>query len=443
MHSPSSSLNTGDQTTWRRLLLHPAFVPGCLVTGLAIRVLVALLLPVEQMSDSAWYVARAQEIVNTLSYEENGYPTAYWPVGWPAILAAGLWLFGSVKVAVIALNLTAATILMLIIPWYLRYLFQNETAARLGLLAYALYPNHIAYTGIAATELVYTALIASGFALLISGRDRMLLVSGSGLCFGIGTLVKAQTVAFPLGAIIALYLVYKNYRLSAALRAGTVVYACLLLVVLPWSLRNQAALGEFVFVSTNGGAALMIGANDHMTGDHFALEKSAAFARLGIPWSERVRRQVELNKRQKEAGKAWIKQHPLRYLAWIPLKIVMLWRKDTDGFYPYADTYPDHPGAVRSLQWLNQAFYVAVLALALPAAFIGLAGLIRRDEYRARIGLLFCMPVFVSLLAAIFTGQVRYHFPAMPFLVASAALIASWILERDTGPITWRGGRPS
>jgi hypothetical protein len=43
------------------------------------------------------------------------------------------------------------------------------------------------------------------------------------------------------------------------------------------------------------------------------------------------------------------------------------------------------------------------------------------------------MPLFVTLLAFFFTGQVRYHYPAMPFVIVAAALtLARWLDRPQT-----------
>ena len=61
-----------------------------------------------------------------------------------------------------------------------------------------------------------------------------------------------------------------------------------------------------------------------------------------------------------------------------------------------------------------------VIILALGCGAWATWGVLRRDEQIQQLALLFCMPIFVSLLAAAFTGQIRYHFAAMPFLIAAA-----------------------
>jgi len=416
--------------TWKRLLMHPAFVPVCLLAGLTLRLLTALLFPVEPFSDFAWYVSRALELAAGRGYQEGGYPTAYWPVGWPGILALSYKLLGSIPITVVVLNTIAALTIMVCILWLGRHVTANEAAARLALLGYTLYPNHIAYSGTAATELAYTALAMAAFVLMLRGRKRPWLLVLSGLLFGIATLVKPQTLAFPFGAVIVMMVVYRSWGWGNAVRAGLIIYLALFLTVAPWTYRNYQVLGEPVLVSTNGGTALFLGANDRMSGGDYAYQDTPEFQALGIPWAQRVIRQVELNKLEKASAIAWIKEHPGTYLAWMPKKVVMLWTKDTDGFWSFDYSFPNGTQAIRAMQILNQAYYILVLLLALVALGLALKALFRNEHDRLPLLLLFCMPVFVSLLAAAFTGQIRYHFPAMPFLFVAAAWSLTQITQR-------------
>lgn len=409
---------------WQPFLLHSAFPIVVIAIALLVRLLVSVFIPVEPASDAAWYVDRALGLAAGEGYHEDGILTAYWPVGWPAILALVYSVVGSMSVTVTGLNLVSSLAIMLLILWFGRMATQQDLVGRIALLLYALYPNHIAYTGQATTELIYTALAMGAFALLIAGRQRLWQLLLSGVVFGIATLVKPQTIMFPIGAVIALALVFKSYSWASALRAGAVVYLTLILVVLPWSYRNMAVFGEFVLVSTNGGTAMILGANDQMTGDHFEYQHTPVYTRFGIPWSERVERQVEINRVQKEAAVQWIKDNPLEYFAWMPKKAMMLWLKDTDGFWSFDRDYPDSTNLVRAAQFLNQGLYMLVLLLALVAGFVALVGLVRREGEKSRMALLYCMPVFVTLLGAVFTGQIRYHFPAMPYLF----ILASWMV---------------
>lgn len=415
---------------WRGFFLHQAFIPTVLLVGLTLRLVVAVLIPIEQMSDSAWYVARAIEIASGLGYQEDGIPTAYWPVGWPAILAGGYWLTGSIPLTVIGLNLAGSLAIMLLILWFGRALAGSEVVGRIALLAYALYPNHIAYSSNAATEIIYTALLMAAFALMIAGRNHVWKLLLSGLIFGVVTLVKPQTIGFPFGAAVGLFLVYhRSFSLLAMLRAMLVVYVSLLVVVLPWSYRNFLVFDTPVLVSTNGGTALFMGANDQSTGTHYDYQNSPAYEKLGIPWDERVARQIELDKEQRRQATQWIRDNTGTYLAWMPKKVAMLWVKDTDGFWVYEHDYSSRILAIRTFQLANQLFYMLVVMLSLGCLAASLIGLWERRQEQARLTLLFCMPAFVSLVAAVFTGQIRYHFAAMPFLFVAAAWMAVEILN--------------
>jgi hypothetical protein len=196
----------------------------------------------------------------------------------------------------------------------------------------------------------------------------------------------------------------------------------LLLVVLPWSARNYAVLGEFVLVSTNGGTALLLGANNQITGDHFDYQHTPVFKQLGIPWEQRVERQVELNQRQKEVAKDWIADNTGEWLAWMPKKAFNLWIKDTDGFWSFDRQYPTATVAVRASQVINQLYYAVILILSAICAVLVAKAILRRESPLMRAGLLFCMPVFVTLLAAVFTGQIRYHHAAMPYLMICSSI---------------------
>lgn len=410
-------------TAIRRLLHGSAFVPLIIVIGLSIRLIIALFFPIEQMSDSAWYVERAIEIASGLGFQEGGVPTAYWPIGWPAILAGAFKIFGSIPFSIIAINTMSAAVTMYLIYWFGKHIAESVSVGKIALLAYALYPNHIAYVGNAATEITYTALIMTALAILIAKRDRGKWVFVAGLIFGLATLVKPQTLIFPFGSVIALALVYQNYGWRNSLKAGFFVYIGLLVVVLPWTYRNYLVFGDPILVSTNGGTALILGANDQMTGRHFEYQDTPVYNQFGIPFNERISRQVELNQLQKARAVEWIIENPVEYVTWMPKKVLYLWLKDTDGFWAFDNSYPSSTIVVRGLQLSNQLLYLIVMVFAIYGAYLALKGMIRGQASVARLALLYYMPIFVSLLAAVFTGQIRYHFPAMPFLFVASAWV--------------------
>ena len=69
----------------------------------------------------------------------------------------------------------------------------------------------------------------------------------------------------------------------------------------------------------------------------------------------------------------------------------------------------------------------------MPALVVGLRGTVRRDTGDARLALLGCMPALVTLTAFAFTGQVRYHFRAMSFVILAAGWTLATLLSRRSG----------
>ena len=405
-------------------------VPALFCLALGLRLVLMLALPQPPLSDGEFYFLRAAEIASGQGYQEAGHPTAFWPVGYPALLAAAMLLFGKTTFAAMILNLIAAAGILYLILWFGRHVAGSELAGRLGALLYALYPAHVVYTGVVISETSYTAVTMAAFALLIAKRGDWRWLILAGLIFGFASLMRTQTILYPVGAIIALAAVYRDYRWRDATRAALIVHLAMAAVILPWSLRNERVFGEFVLVSTNGGIALLTGANDFATGDHMYIEKTPVWAASGIPFEQRVQRQVEIDRRFKRMAREWISENPGRFAALGVKKAVLIWRKDSDAFWLLKSTYPRLEQALTAAQWVNQLYFKILLALAAICFVAAARALLRGDEGRKPLGLLLCMPIFVTLLAFFFTGQIRYHYPAMPFIVIAAGWTLAMLLER-------------
>jgi 4-amino-4-deoxy-L-arabinose transferase-like glycosyltransferase len=406
-------------------------VPALFALALGLRLFLILAFPQHPASDGAFYFDRALGLARGEGYSENGHPTAFWPVGYPALLAATLLLFGPSLLGPMLLNLAASAAILWLVLWFGRRVVGGELTARIAALLYALYPAHVAYTGAVMSETAYTALAMAAFALLVAaGRDpRRLLLSG--LLFGIATLVRPQTLLFPAGAIVAILLTSPSFEWRDAARKMLIVYFALAAIVLPWSLRNEKMLGDFVLVSTNGGVSLLTGANDQATGDHFDWQDGPLWRASGIPYTQRIVRQVALDRRFKAMATSWIRAHPGRWAALGLKKMAFLWRKDSDGFWMLEYSYPGAGAGIAVAQWANQFYYVGLLLLAAFCFAAATRAMLQtRDEARMRLGLLLCMPIFSTLLAFVFTGQVRYHYPAMPFVIVAAGWTLSLILSR-------------
>jgi 4-amino-4-deoxy-L-arabinose transferase-like glycosyltransferase len=404
--------------------------------------LAVLLIPVAPSSDAEWYVLRAIGLAAGHGYLDNsGAPTAFWPAGWPMAMSVLFRLTGPSLIALGLFNLACSILTGWLALLLGRRLFGNEAAARLGLLLFAIYPNAIGYVPLALTEVFYTALLLLGCSLVIARRSALWLLA-AGVVFGFATLVKAQTLVMVplLFAIDWLRTGDVWRRLPRLVGQGALVLGMAALTVLPWTVRNHAELGHWIAVSTNGGFTLLTGNNDSATGDYTPNDPTvtALLARRDL---DEVTRDAEA----KRLGMAWIAAHPGRFLALAPRKLARLWLPDGEAEWAYqaaAPSYARFELLYRAVRVANQAYY-ALLMLGFAAAFVVMT--IRRRAEGQRWVDWWLLPwgvaAYPSLIAVMFSGQSRFHYPAMPFVcLATGWLLAeawkAWTMARAAPPST-------
>ncbi len=391
-----------------------------------------VLLDVQPWSDAAYYFERAEELAAGQGYlSPQGVPTAFWPPGFPLALAGLFKLTGASVWAVGLFNLGFAAVSAALVLALGRKLGGSELAARLGLLLLALYPNNAAYVPLALTEVFYTTLLLAICWLLVC-RSGWLALVGAGVLLGAATLVKAQTlVVVPLILGIAVLRAPQFWpAVRGAIGKGVLLGLLAALTIAPWTMRNNRVLGEPVFVSTNGGVTLLTGNNRDANGTYVESDPvyQALFARrLGMS-------EMAYDAEAKRLGIEWIKANPGEFVLLMPLKFVRLWGPDGEAQWNYemgVKDYPQFAPAFNAVRVLNQLWYYALLALFALAAW---------KQVRRRWGtgqmfdwwlLPYGIAAYPSAIAVVFSGQSRFHYPAMPFIAISAAwLLADWLARR-------------
>lgn len=398
---------------------HRHFVLWCFAVFAGIRAALVVLVPLHMWSDAEWYLARAMNIASGEGYSEGGLPTAYWPVGYPGFLAGLFVVFGKASIVGKVANLVLACGTFYLVLQLTRNLFKSETAARIAVLLLAVYPNNAAYAPILLTETYFTFLLLLGTYLLLMQRGWAWSIA-SGLVFGLAVLTKPQIVFLP-AILVGLQIISAQERISLvrSATAGIVVYVALVAVLVPWSLRNERVFGERVLLSTNGGMSLLIANNPSVHGGFDERDPLVAKARFSVA------DQVAADRRARALALAWISTNPGRFLVLMPLKAWELWWKDGEAEWAYQAGFPAYDRfkyAFRSIRIVNQLYYWLLLAAflaSLPRLFM------RRDETRwpySAFGIL--VVAYFTLISMVFSGQTRYHFPAMPWII----MYAGWLL---------------
>lgn len=411
----------------RQAILDRRFLLYCFGAFFLLRLLVLVAVPVTPTSDAAWYVARGLGIAAGEGYHEGPWPTAFWPVGFPAYLGAIFFIAGPHLMAAKLMNLVLSCGIFFLTYRIAIRIFDHELTARVALILLTIYPNQIAYTGVLFSEMLATFLLLLGIAVFI-GNPSYARGFLTGLAFGFGALVKAQLLLIP--GIMWLTYAHITRRVPRLVPRLTVMGALLALgmacVVLPWTARNYAVFHHFILISTNGGETFLSGNNPQARGDYTPDSPLVAAAHFSVA------DQVAADKRAYALGLNWIRNNPGRFLELIPLKIWRLWAPDGEGEWWYQRGfagYDTHVVDFRVIRWFNQLYY-AFLLLTCAAA---VSRMILKQECRPPWSLLgVWLSAYITVISCVFSGQSRFHFPVMPWVMIYAGwMIAHWIDERS------------
>ncbi len=235
---------------------HPLAVS--LALTLIVRLIVVAALPVEPRWDGFYYARLAHYIAIGVGYYDKASdvlppgPTAFYPVGYPAAMAAALRVAHDPTLAAVAVNLVASLIASIAVV----LIAQRARGPRVALLAgclHALYPGLALWSTAAMTETLNGALLVASAACALAPekpRSRALGALFAGVSLGLATLVRPPSILWtPLVGLVR----------DGRLRALALCALGVALTVLPWTARNCRVMDGCTLVSTNGGSNLLIG----------------------------------------------------------------------------------------------------------------------------------------------------------------------------------------
>ena len=379
------------------------FLLATLAVGLLVRMVAILLFQAPLESDALEYDRLGWTLAETGCYCDDGLVTAYRAPGYPFFLSLIYRCLGHAPSAVLWLQIPLGLLTVLLSFGIARRLQFSESVARLTAVVVCLFPGLILYTGLLWSETVFVTLILGGIWLCLSVRPMSLFAGG--LLLGIAALTRPMAVLLPIVLVAYWWLGNRSMRL-VAIRL-VVVAAGLILIVLPWMLRNQAALGRFT-IATSGGVNFYIGNNPaaslgYQTPDPDLFD-------LTDPRNEAANDRSGYG-----LGLTYLVDHPLSTLKRAAGKAVYLFAYDADPLR-YSLTRADYgPGLVlKGTAVCVQAIYLVVLLLA------GRGIWQQRKDHPALAIPLGVLLVVIGVHVMYFSGG-RFHVPTLPFLALLAA----------------------
>lgn len=383
--------------------------------GMALRVIWALVIPVEPVSDSFAYDTFARNIWQHGVYgwtPDN--PSAYWAVGTSAIVAATYAVLGDTYLGVVTLNLLASLV-TLVLTWRVGRIFFGDQAAFWATVIVAFWPNLIFFTSVLSSELYFIAMVLAGTYFWVRPEgNRWVNLLICGVIWGLACYLRPVILLYPAALVIAA-LSQGLRETGIAVIKGGVAIAMILLIVSPWTMRNEAVLGKAYTVSSNFGPNLWMGNNPDSTGGY-----------MPLPPETKEMTEVEREEYLGKLAKAYIREDIPRFVRESLGRIVTLHNRETIGVVWNEAQLTARIGetGIRLTKALATGYWFVLLALALA----GLAVLLARLHLGALFHPVFGSWAYFTAVHAIIVVEDRYHMPSSPFIALLAGVSVAWLV---------------
>jgi 4-amino-4-deoxy-L-arabinose transferase-like glycosyltransferase len=417
--------------------------------GLAALVAI-LLLGVGLRMDNAWRgrapVYDAQGYASIAANLERGegftlgdgatQPASNYSPGLP-LLAGGIYkLTGGVHERFVRLVLALIGSLSVLFAYLIGRRLSGPVAGLIGAAAVAVYPALLEYQGMLMSEPLAAGLL-SGAVLAMLWADacgarvhaRRWLVPG--LLLGALALTRPEylAISFPVAVAVLARHGWDGWR--DGLVQAVFLLVGLILLVAPWTVRNEVALGRFVPISTGGGQVLFSGSYMPSGGDpeqvgsevlerHPELHRElppnprleqilAALARLRYPDLESDAALARMGRER-----LWddVSDHPAEYAGFVASKIGRIWSHGPRG-------------VMREPVW--EVLHWLLVALGL----LGLGVLAWQRRWEAL--LLGVVLVAVTATGALLVASPRRVLVTIPVVAALAGVATTWVVRTCTG----------
>lgn len=385
---------------------------------------------------SYWYYA--SEIAHGRGYISytTGTATAYYPIGFPALLGLVYWfgfhtpLPGNDAQLTAVMNVAFSTVSIALVYLIARRCFSH----RVGLLAAwitALYPGLILGTATFHLETAFICTLLAAVAIVVDhswttgalSRRRLIWF---GVALAISALIRPFSLPILLGLAVAVWCSGLGWR--SVVHHVAWVLVPLVLLLIPWTVRNEARFHHVIPFSTNLGDGLCMSRFPGSNGG-FSWTDHAWCVDPNMPDAER-------NGANTRMAVTFVLHHPGEELRQIPKRLGLMMGNDRDMLLAFEENgsnlrmvSPARTAVKYTADWYFHLSWLLTLAGA-GLLFRGW----RHDRVlgprRAIVGVtmlsLFIIPIELW-------GNPRFHMPLLPFFAIGAAATISWLFDRYWG----------
>lgn len=335
----------------------------------------------------------------------EGKTMAVIPAGYPLWLALLRWagLHSPWQIRLVQAGLSVATVLLLYL--FSRMLF-GPIPALLAAAAAALYPYFIFLPGTILATTWYSMLLVLGTWLYVKAvsTNKYIMMFFVGIVWG-WAILSVTTAIVLAGATVVWHLRHACSRPRRMVGQLAGFAAGLLLILLPWLLRNQQQFGRWT-LATNGGYNLWLGNNPGGDMDEPCRVPTPAAMdeRIIASGSE-----IFADSLFTATALDYIRREPARFAGRTLLKALLFWRLDPS---PVTASYLSVSGWARALSLLTVA----------PLLLLALWGVGKAPPpLRQRLMLFIYLAAAYTAVHAVMIVKVRLRLPLDHFVIMLAA----------------------
>lgn len=353
---------------------------------------------VPQYSDAGKYI--------TLGSSEQWYPTVgqltsenyIFNPGYVNFLIVIFKLTGSLN-AVPIINIALNIILLCSVAYIVKELAQSRRAAIMSVIFFCILPSNILSIPVVMTELLFTAAVYFSIATFRSDKSWLMIVSG--LTMAYANYVRPIALIFIVA--MALYALVQHYRVKA-LMAFAISFVALTASIAAF---NHHLTGHTFAAGSTGGVNLIMGANDDMDGSY-----GDTVFKAGHPGYIGDKKEFDVFQKDefwKDESLEWIKAHPGKYIAYMPIKLARLWLNDT--YHDISLQKERFGGAYKLI--LSLPYYLIMC--------LCIVGIWQRRRKLWGVWGIYLLPLLAACaMHALLYGGMRYHYPFMPIVILFA-----------------------
>lgn len=275
-----------------------------LIFGLLASILWVIFVDTKPFSDFKYYYDLAVNISNGLPWGDT-----YTSVGYPIVLGGVFKLVGASLTKAKIFNLILTLVSNICFLATLEKIDISERGRKITFAIFVFMPNNIFYNSILATEILFTTILLIITNIYFSNaRYKYAYI---GILSGLNTMIKPFFIIFAFAVFLVDLL--KERKLARALKNSLIVFVICMVVISPWIYRNTKLVGQFTYVSNNGGIVLYINNNSQNKLGRWMPASDVENSIVKTQEYENAN-MTQKNKMLGKSAKEWIKNHPMQFM---------------------------------------------------------------------------------------------------------------------------------